>query len=80
MLKIRLRRQGSAHKPFYRVVVSDSRSTPRGRAVEEIGYYDPRQNPPLFEVDNARVDHWVGEGAQMSPTVKRLVRSGRKAS
>jgi len=80
MLKIRLRRMGSRHKPFYRVVVSDSRNATTASAVEEIGYYDPRQDPPLFNVDNDRVDYWVGNGAKMSDTVQRLVRSDRRAS
>lgn len=80
MLKIRLRRMGSRHTPFYRVVVSDSRRATTASAVEEIGYYDPRQTPPVFNVDQQRVDYWVGEGAQMSPTVGRLVKADRKAS
>ena len=75
MLRIRLRRMGSRHRPFYRLVVSDSRRTPRGKAVEEIGYYDPRAEPPRLEIDGARVEHWVGKGAQMSSTVSRLVKS-----
>ncbi len=80
MLKIRLRRMGSRHRPFYRVVVSESRNTPTASAVEEIGFYDPRQKPPLFNVDGDRVDYWVSKGAQMSDTVGRLVRAGCKAS
>ena len=75
MLKIRLRRMGSRHRPFYRLVVSDSRRTPRARAVDEIGFYDPRAEPPRIEIDGDRVDHWLGKGAQMSPTVARLVKS-----
>jgi small subunit ribosomal protein S16 len=75
MLKIRLRRMGSRHRPFYRLVVSDSRRTPRARAVDEVGFYDPRAEPPRIEIDGTKVDHWVGKGAQMSPTVSRLVKS-----
>jgi small subunit ribosomal protein S16 len=78
MLKIRLRRMGTTNRPYYRVVVSDSRLTPKGAAVEEIGTYDPRQNPPRVQIDKARVDYWVSNGALLSDTVRQLV--GRQAS
>ena len=74
MLKIRLRRMGSRHQPYYRVVVSDSRKTPTSRAVEEIGSYDPRTEPPTVRIRTERVEHWVGHGAQVSPSVQRLLR------
>lgn len=82
MLKIRLRRMGKRHRPFYRVVVSDSRSVPTAPAVEEIGHYDPMAKPPAVKIDVERIEHWVGQGALMSPTVKKLVkdiRTGRVA-
>ena len=72
MLKIRLRRMGATNRPFYRVVVSDSRLTPKGAAIEEIGTYDPRQNPPQIRIDQTRVDFWVSKGALLSDTVKQL--------
>lgn len=78
MLKIRLRRMGSRHRPFYRVVVSDSRRTPTAAAVEEIGYYDPRRSPSVFNVDMEKVDHWLSKGAQPSATVGKLVKKARK--
>jgi small subunit ribosomal protein S16 len=74
MLKIRLRRMGSIYSPFYRVVVSDSRRTPKASVIEEVGHYNPISKPPQIMVDGARVDHWVGQGAQLSPTVKKLIR------
>jgi small subunit ribosomal protein S16 len=77
MVKIRLRRMGSTHRPFYRLVVSDSRRVPTSSAIEEVGYYDPRQEPAVLEVNQERVEHWVGRGAQLSPTVKKLVRQAR---
>jgi len=73
MLKIRLRRMGATNRPFYRVVVSDSRLTPKGVALEEIGTYDPRQNPPHIRIDKGRVDYWVSNGARLSDTVRQLV-------
>ena len=78
MLKIRLRRMGARNSPFYRVVVSDSRQVPTGSAVEEVGHYDPTKNPAKVTIDAARVQYWVGKGAQLSPTVKKLL--GHQAS
>jgi small subunit ribosomal protein S16 len=74
MVKIRLRRMGSRNHPFYRVVVSDARKTPTGAALDEIGYYDPRKQPAVVSIDRARVDHWVKNGALLSPTVSKLLR------
>jgi len=73
MLKIRLRRMGARNSPFYRVVVSDSRRVPTASAVEEVGHYDPTKNPARVAIDAARVQYWVGRGAQLSPTVKKLL-------
>ncbi len=75
MLKIRLRRMGARHAPFYRVVVSDSRRPPKGRAVEELGYYDPRSDPPKIDIDGERAEYWVEQGAQLSSSVRRLLDS-----
>ena len=72
MLKIRLRRQGATHAPFYRVVVSDSLKTPSAATIEQIGHYD-------VKIDRARVDYWVSKGAQLSPTVKSLIKKLPKA-
>ena len=80
MLKIRLRRMGARHSPFYRVVVSDSRNVPTAAAVEELGHYDPTSNPAQVKVDAERVGYWLGQGAQMSPTVKRLVGRSQKSA
>lgn len=80
MLKIRLRRMGTRHKPFYRVVVSDSRRTPTGPVLEEIGHYNPRSEPVLINIDADRVGHWVDQGARLSPTVKKLLRTQQRAA
>jgi small subunit ribosomal protein S16 len=73
MLTIRLRRMGGRNKPYYRVVLSDSRRTPTSEAVEELGSYDPHSNPPKVQLDRERVSEWVSKGALLSPTVKKLV-------
>ena len=78
MLMIRLRRMGSHQRPFYRVVVSDSRRTPSGRVVDTVGHYDPMKNPKVVEIDVAKIDRWVGKGARLSETVSKLVHSQRK--
>ena len=75
MVKIRLRRMGATNRPFYRLVVSDSRKVATGAALEEVGYYDPRTSPARVELDRVRIDYWIARGAQLSPTVKRLVAS-----
>jgi small subunit ribosomal protein S16 len=80
MLKIRLRRMGARHSPFYRVVVSDSRNVPTASAVEELGHYDPTTNPAKVTLDAERVGYWLAQGAKMSPTVKRLVGQARKSA
>jgi len=73
MLKIRLRRMGSRHRPFYRVVVADSRKVPTAAAIDEIGVYNPIETPILVRIDTAKVEHWVARGAQVSPTVLQLL-------
>jgi len=80
MLTIRLRRMGARNNPFYRVVVSDSRNTPTASALEEIGYYDVTKNPAKVEINSVRADYWVGRGAQMSPTVKKLLGQVKKSA
>jgi len=74
MLKIRLRRQGSKHAPFYRIVVSDSQRTPSAATLEQIGHYNPTRKPVDLKLDRERVDFWVSKGAQLSDTVKSLLK------
>ena len=74
MLKIRLKRAGSKGRPFYRVVVIDSREKRDGRSVEDIGYYNPLENPIVVNVDRDKVAGWVAKGAQLSDSVKSLLR------
>jgi small subunit ribosomal protein S16 len=78
MLSIRLRRTGTTKRPYYRVVVADSRMTRDGRFVEILGHYDPRRDPAVFEIDGERARYWLGRGAKASDTVRSLLE--RRAS
>ena len=71
-VKIRLRRMGAKKTPFYRIVVADSRYPPDGRFIEEIGYYNPLQNPAVVKVDSEKAKKWISNGAQPTDTVKAL--------
>ena len=73
MVKIRLRRMGARNRPYYRIVVSDSRLTSRAEVLEELGSYDPVVNPPVLALDRERAKHWISKGALVSPTVKSLL-------
>ena len=73
MLVIRLRRAGSKNRPFFRVVVTESKSARDGRFVEVLGHYNPRTKPEALTIDRARLDHWVKVGARPSDTVRTLV-------
>ena len=73
MLVIRLRRAGSNKRPFFRVVVADSRAARNSRFVEILGHYNPRSKPALVDVDRERVSYWIGKGAQPSDSVRTLI-------
>ena len=79
MLVIRLRRHGSRKKPFFRIVVTDSRSPRDGRFVAQIGTYDPAFNPPKVNLVRDQVDHWLKAGAQPSDTVRKLISEAQSA-
>jgi small subunit ribosomal protein S16 len=79
VLKIRLRRMGSKQDAFYRVIVSDSRLTPRGRFVDVLGTYDPGTHPATVRLDLARADEWIRRGAHPSETVRSLLGQARAA-
>lgn len=80
MLKIRLRRMGARHRPFYRVVVSESRNVPTGAFVENLGHYDPLQRPATIQLDMDRLRHWIDQGAQPTPRVQRLMKEQQERS
>jgi small subunit ribosomal protein S16 len=73
MVKIRLRRMGTKKRPFFRVVVADSRSPRDGRFIENIGRYQPMDDPSVIEIDEERALHWLGQGAQPSDPVRVLL-------
>ena len=76
-VKIRLKRLGKIRSPHYRIVVMDSRTKRDGRASEEIGLYQPKNDPSVIKVDSERAQYWLGVGAQPSETVVSILkRSG----
>ncbi len=72
-VKIRLTRKGKKKQPTYRVVVADSRAPRDGRYIEQIGRYDPRQEPSVVVIDNERANYWMSQGAQPSDAVRKLL-------
>ena len=80
MVTIRLTRGGSKKRPFYSVVVTDSRNARDGRFIERLGYFNPlaRGGEVRLQLHEERLNHWVGQGAQTSDRVKTLVKEFRK--
>jgi small subunit ribosomal protein S16 len=72
---IRLARKGHTHLPFYRITVADSRSPVNGKFLQQIGHYDPNQNPPVVQVDEESALKWLKTGAQPSDTVRGLLQN-----
>ena len=73
MVVIRMRKAGSKKRPFFRVVVTDSRAARDSSFVEILGHYNPRTKPAKVTIDRERVNHWVGKGAKLSNTVRTLL-------
>ncbi len=82
MVTIRLARGGSKKRPFYQIVVTDSRSARDGRFIENVGFFNPmaRGQEIRLEVKQDRVDHWVGNGAQTSVRVNTLLKESNKVA
>ena len=80
MVRIRLRREGSKGRPFYRVVVADGRSPKEGRFIEIVGTYDPLKAEDNANLDLEKIDKWIGNGAQPTDTVKSLIKKAKKAA
>ena len=81
MVTIRLARGGAKKRPFYHLVVTDSRNSRDGRFIERVGFYNPvaRGQEERLRVDVERAEFWIGQGAQISERVKRLLKDARKA-
>ena len=79
MLAIRLRRTGSKKRPFFRVVVTDSRTARDSSFVEVLGHYNPRTKPETLDINRERMAHWTASGARPSDTVRTLVARMPKA-
>jgi small subunit ribosomal protein S16 len=73
-VKLRLRREGTVKRPYYRVVAADSRSPRDGRFIEIFGEYRPLEDPSFVRIDEERALHWLSNGAQPSDAVKKLLR------
>lgn len=82
MVKIRLSRGGAKKKPFYHIIVADSRKSRDGRNIERLGFFNPvaRGQEERLRLDLGRVDYWTGVGAQVSDRVKTLVTEARTAA
>lgn len=73
MVKIRLQRQGKKKKPYYHIVVADSRSPRDGKIIEKIGSFDPMAEPSKVEIDKEKLEKWIKDGAKPTDTVKALI-------
>jgi small subunit ribosomal protein S16 len=73
MLMIRFQRTGRRNIPTYRLVAADKRAAAKGKVVEYLGYYLPARNPPVFEFQRDRIEHWVKHGASLSDSAARLL-------
>jgi len=77
-VSIRLRREGAKNRPYYKVVVADSRSPRDGKFIEILGTYDPKKPGHNSALKLDRIDHWISKGAQPSDTVRSLIKKNRK--
>ncbi len=75
---IRLRREGTKNRPYYKIVVADQRRARDGKFIEIIGSYDPKQEGDNFSIELERADYWVGVGARPSQTVGNIISKARK--
>ena len=82
MVKIRLTRGGAKKRPFYHIIVTDSRSARDGRNIERLGYYNPiaSGSEKRVELNTERLNYWVGQGAQMTDKVANLAKQAVKAA
>lgn len=74
MLKIRLKRTGKKNRPFFRIVVADTKEKRDGKTIQIIGFYDPKSDPRLIKINQKRLDYWLNRGAQPTPTLRKLIK------
>ena len=74
-VKMRLKRMGKKRNPIYRVVIADARSPRDGRNIDEVGFYDPNQEPAVVKFDEEAAKAWLNKGAQPTDTVARLLKN-----
>ena len=79
-VSIRLRREGTTNRPYYKVVVADSRSPRDGKFIEIIGTYDPKKQGHNSTLEMDRIEHWLSKGAQPSDTVRSLIKKNRSVA
>ena len=79
MVALRLTRQGSKDRPYYKIVAVDSRKRRDGRYIEQIGTYDPMKDGVNYDLDLEKADKWIGNGAKPSKTVSDIIKKVRKA-
>jgi len=82
MVTIRLARGGAKKRPFYHIVVTDSRNARDGRYIERVGFFNPvaKGSEEKLRVDNDRIDHWIGQGAKTSERVAKLIEQSKAAA
>jgi len=79
MVKIRLKREGAKDRPYFRVVVADSRTRRDGLYIDTVGTYEPTRDENETKIDLEKVDYWLGKGAQPSETVRSLIKKARQS-
>ncbi len=79
MVALRLNRQGTKDRPYYKIVAVDSRKRRDGRYIEQVGTYNPMIEGENFKIDLEKADEWIGKGAQPSATVASIIKKARKA-
>jgi small subunit ribosomal protein S16 len=79
-IKIRLKRTGKKKQSFHRIIVADSRFPRDGKTIEEIGLYDPNQDPAKVEINQERLEYWLGNGATVTPIVTSILRTRPSAT
>jgi small subunit ribosomal protein S16 len=73
-VRIRLTRKGTKKKPFYRLVAADSEAPRDGKFIERLGYYDPMKDPEVIEINEDKLNYWLGQGASLSESARAIIK------